>query len=170
MTLNPPAEFTIVHDNIAPLISALTPASGSFLNNLRPQIRGDFSDNLSGVDVTKVQIQKADHDKAIPTWKKYIQCEETGKFTDCFSVLSRRVLQIWAREYKVTTKEDYDRIKSSEETSLRGLKMLSIKQAGKDILIRTQGKKIGEAQGIVNLEFRLVKENSELNTYRNAQK
>ncbi len=51
------AEFTIVHDNINPVISNLQPPSGSFLNNPRPLIRADFSDNLSGVDVTRVEIR-----------------------------------------------------------------------------------------------------------------
>jgi len=51
-----PAEFTIIHDSIAPLITNLQPANGSFLNNPRPLIRADFSDNLSGVDVNRIEV------------------------------------------------------------------------------------------------------------------
>ena len=51
-----PAEFTIIHDDVAPLIANLQPPNGSFLNNAQPQIRADFSDNLSGVDVSRVEI------------------------------------------------------------------------------------------------------------------
>jgi hypothetical protein len=43
--------------NIAPLIANLRPTNGSFLNNPRPLIRADFSDNLSGIDTTKVEIR-----------------------------------------------------------------------------------------------------------------
>lgn len=52
-----PAEFTIIHEDIAPLITNLQPSNGSFLNNPRPLIRADFSDNLSGIDTSKVEIQ-----------------------------------------------------------------------------------------------------------------
>ena len=52
-----PAEFTIVDDNIPPVITNLQPLSGSYLNNNRPLIRANFSDNLSGVDVNKVEIR-----------------------------------------------------------------------------------------------------------------
>ncbi|MBI2987006.1 MAG: IPT/TIG domain-containing protein [Deltaproteobacteria bacterium] len=52
-----PAEFTIVHDNIAPFIANIQPINGSFLNNPRPLIQANFSDNLSGVDVTKVEVR-----------------------------------------------------------------------------------------------------------------
>ena len=52
-----PAELTIIHDNVLPLIANLQPANGAFLNNPRPIIRADFSDNLSGVDVSKVEIR-----------------------------------------------------------------------------------------------------------------
>ncbi|TAJ82654.1 hypothetical protein EPO44_17350, partial [bacterium] len=51
-----PAEFTIIHDNIAPLIANVQPANGSFLNNPRPLIRADFSDHLSGIDLSKLEI------------------------------------------------------------------------------------------------------------------
>jgi len=52
-----PAEFTIVHDNITPAISNLQPLSGSFLNTTTPLIKADFSDNLSRVDVGRVEIR-----------------------------------------------------------------------------------------------------------------
>lgn len=51
-----PAEFTIVHDNIPPVISGLQLLSGSYLNTNRPRIQANFSDNLSGVDVNRVMI------------------------------------------------------------------------------------------------------------------
>lgn len=52
-----PAEFTIVHDNIPPVIGVLQPLSGSFLNTRTPLIRADFSDNFSGIDTARVKIQ-----------------------------------------------------------------------------------------------------------------
>lgn len=52
-----PAEFTIIQDNIPPVISSLQPVNGSFLNTRTPPIRADFSDNFSGIDRTRVKIQ-----------------------------------------------------------------------------------------------------------------
>ncbi|MBI4489579.1 MAG: IPT/TIG domain-containing protein [Deltaproteobacteria bacterium] len=51
------AESTLIHDNIAPLIVNLQPTDGSVLNNPRPLIRANFSDNLSGVDISRVEIR-----------------------------------------------------------------------------------------------------------------
>ena len=52
-----PAELTIVHDNIAPVISNLRPLSGSYLNITTPIISADFLDTGSGVETTRVKIQ-----------------------------------------------------------------------------------------------------------------
>ncbi|MBI4525733.1 MAG: hypothetical protein HY695_18200 [Deltaproteobacteria bacterium] len=51
-----PAELTIVHDNVAPVIFNLQPLNGSYLNADRPLIQANFSDNLSGVDVSRAKI------------------------------------------------------------------------------------------------------------------
>jgi len=51
-----PAEVTIIHDSIVPLISDHQPLNGSFINDPNPLIRAEFSDNLSGVDVNQVRI------------------------------------------------------------------------------------------------------------------
>ena len=52
-----PAELTITHDNIAPVIANLQPVSGSFLGTKAPLIAADFIDAGSGVETTKVKIQ-----------------------------------------------------------------------------------------------------------------
>lgn len=52
-----PAEFTIIHDNIPPVVTNLQPLSGSFHNTRTPFIGASFSDNLSGIDTAKVNIQ-----------------------------------------------------------------------------------------------------------------
>lgn len=52
-----PAQVTIVHDNTPPVITNLEPLSGSYLGTNRPLIQASFSDNLSGVDVGRVQVQ-----------------------------------------------------------------------------------------------------------------
>jgi len=52
-----PAEFSNVHDDLAPVIANVSPSDGSFLNDTTPQIKADFSDSGSGVDVSKVVIQ-----------------------------------------------------------------------------------------------------------------
>ncbi len=52
-----PAEITIVHDNIAPVISNLQPLSGSFLNTRTPLISADFMDTGSGVETARVKVQ-----------------------------------------------------------------------------------------------------------------
>ncbi|MBI4522527.1 MAG: hypothetical protein HY695_01805, partial [Deltaproteobacteria bacterium] len=51
-----PAELTIVHDNVAPVIFNLQPLNNSYLNTNRPLIQANFSDNLSGVDVSRAKI------------------------------------------------------------------------------------------------------------------
>jgi RHS repeat-associated protein len=51
-----PAQLTIVHDGIAPSITAFEPTSGSYLNSRTPLIRASFSDAGSGVDGAKVEI------------------------------------------------------------------------------------------------------------------
>ncbi len=52
-----PAEITIVHDDIPPVISIVQPLNGAYLNTRTPVIRSNFSDNLSGIDVGRVRIE-----------------------------------------------------------------------------------------------------------------
>lgn len=50
------AEFFTTHDDLALVISSLQPANGSFLKDQAVTVQGNFSDNLSGIDVTNVVI------------------------------------------------------------------------------------------------------------------
>ncbi|MBI3000281.1 MAG: hypothetical protein HYY46_17795, partial [Deltaproteobacteria bacterium] len=81
-----PAEFAITHDNIAPLITNLQPANGSFLNNPRPLIRADFSDSLSGIDVGKVEIRLDGFD--VTAQASVTSSGFTLNFLNCLNVLN----------------------------------------------------------------------------------
>ena len=43
-------------DDIVPLISNLTPSSGTLLNNSQPQISAQYSDDISGIDINSLVI------------------------------------------------------------------------------------------------------------------
>lgn len=105
------------------------------------------------------QGEETDLDKAVLTLKRYIKCE-SGKTKECFSLLSRNTLSNWASQ-GVKTEDQYAEVKNSEESSFGEFKISKVKQLGEWITIKTKIKRRGEAVGIANIDFYLVKENGQ---------
>ncbi len=120
----------------------------------------------SGLSSETRQVQtepvvESDREGAIRTWEQYVECKQKGEFSDCFSLLSDKALETWADLYEVRTKEDYDNVKSAEESSWGKLEIMGIRELGESFVITADVEVFGEAQGRVNRDFHLIKQHNE---------
>lgn len=101
----------------------------------------------------------AGRDQAVTVLKQYIECER-GDWKPCFALLSKDALQIWASQ-GVKTKEEYDEVRRSDESSFGELKVLQMEQVGRALVVKSKIKRFGVASDTAYIHFYLVKEDGQ---------
>lgn len=82
---------------------------------------------------TERQVQKV--------FRDYASCERSRDFKRCFTLLSSRLREHWARQHNVTTERTYQSVKGGEEIQFATHRILKIERTGDrvTVTVRTTG-------------------------------